>query len=162
MERARIGNITVHALNKGELLRTAHIVSLPISGTGAALAPVLLHIAAVYHDLIGGAFVKPCKISAQHAEVTTHCKSKSNMVVKNDTAVGADGNINPRLSEILVSRLSNLNNRRCLTPAYALCLTGDTNASAADAYLNKVCACLCQEPESVLINNVRLNTCGSH
>ena len=59
LQAACIRYISVHALFKAELCRTAKIVALPVPRAVAALAPVFLIVVAVDANLFGGALVKP-------------------------------------------------------------------------------------------------------
>ena len=71
-----------------------------------------------------------------------------------DTAVGTDRNIDAGLLKILVSRLCDLDDCSRLTAADALGLAGDADGTAADADLHEVCACLCQEQETVAVDDI--------
>ena len=76
------------------------------------------------------------------------------MVVVDDAAVGADGDIYARSLEIFVSCLADIDKSRCLASADALCLAGDTYRSAADADLYEVRTRLGEEEEALSVNYV--------
>ena len=80
------------------------------------------------------------------------------MIVVNDTAVRADGNINTCFLIVFVTCSSNLNNSACLSASDTLCFSGDTDRAAADTDFNKVSASLCKEAEAVTVNYV---TCAN-
>ena len=73
------------------------------------------------------------------------------MVVLYDTAVRADWNIDAGLFEVFVTGFCYLNYCGCLSTTDTLLLTGDADGAAADADLNKVCACFCQEEEAFAV-----------
>ena len=151
LERACVWNIGVNALFEGQFLVTAQVVSLPVSCAGRTFAPVFLHIVTVDVDLVGWAFVKACKVTTQHDEVGAHCQSQGHVVVLYDTAVRADWNIDAGLFEVFVTGFGYLNYCGCLSTTDTLLLTGDEDGAAADADLNKVCACFCQEEEAFAV-----------
>ena len=76
------------------------------------------------------------------------------MVVVNDTAVGAYGDIDSGLIKILVSCLAYVDKRGSLSSAYALCLSGNADRAAADSDFNKVRTALGKESESVRVYDV--------
>ena len=51
MQRTGVGDIGVNAFLKAQLCGAAQIVPLPVPSPVGALAPVLLHIGAIDHDL---------------------------------------------------------------------------------------------------------------
>ena len=76
------------------------------------------------------------------------------MVVVDDAAVGADGDIYARSLEIIVSCLADIDKSRRLTSADTLCLAGDAYRSAADADLYEVRTRLGEEEEALSVNYV--------
>ena len=74
MKRTGVGYIGINAFLKAEALSAAEVISLPVPRPVGSLTPVFLHIDTVDHDLVGGTFVKPCKIPPQHQEICTHGK----------------------------------------------------------------------------------------
>ena len=76
------------------------------------------------------------------------------MIVVDNAAVGADGNIHARLAEILVARGAHVDQRRRLSAADALRLTRDADRAAANADLHKVRAALGEEAEAVAVDNI--------
>ena len=76
------------------------------------------------------------------------------MVVVDDAAVGADGDIYARSLEIFVSCLADIDKSRRLTSADTLCFAGDTYRSAADADLYEVRTRLGEEEEALSVNYV--------
>ena len=125
-----VGDVGVHSLLKAELGRAAQVVTLPVPGPGAALAPILLHVAAADEDLAGGALVKPGEVPAQHAEVRSHGQGQGDVVVLDNAAVGADGDVDAGLGKILVPCGRHVDDRRGLPPADALGLPGDADGAA--------------------------------
>ena len=90
---------------------------------GRSLPPIFLHIITVNNHFVGGAFIKTGEIAAQHTEITTHSKSQGDMIIMDDAAVGADGNINAGFFEIFVSGFGNVDNSGGLSAANALGFT---------------------------------------
>ena len=154
LKAARIGNVGVHAFLEGQRLLAAQVVTAPVARTRAALAPILLHVRAVDHNLRRGAFLETCEVAAQHDEVGAHGKRQRDMVVVYDAAVGADRHVNAGLLEILIARLSHLDDRRSLAAADTLGLTGNADGAAADAHLDEVSARIGQEAEALAVNHV--------
>ena len=75
-------------------------------------------------------------------------------MVVNDAAVGADGHINAGLLEVFVTGCGDLDQRGGLATADALGLAGDADGATADTHLDKVCAGLGQETETVTVHHV--------
>ena len=149
-----VGDVGVHAFLKAELGRAAQIVALPVPGAVGAFAPVFLHVRTVDHDLVRGAFVEAGEVTAQHQEVRAHGQRQRHVVIVDNAAVGADGHVDARLLEILVTGCGDLDQCRCLTTANALGFTGNADGAAADADLHKVRPGFRQKTESVLIHHV--------
>ena len=149
-----VGHVGVHALFKGELGGAAQIVALPVAGTGAALAPVLLHVAAADEYLAGGGLVEPGEVPAQHAEVGAHGQSQGDVVVLDDAAVGTDGHVHAGLFKVLVPLGSHVDDGGGLAAADALGLAGDADGAAADADLDEVGARVRQEAEALAVHHV--------
>ena len=149
-----IGDIGINAFFKAQFCCAAEIISLPVTRTGAALAPVFLHIAAADEDLAGGRLVKAREVAAQHAEVRAHCKRQRDVIVLHNAAVGTDGNIYASLFKIAVALRGNINDSGRLTAADALGLTRNTDRAAADADFYEIRACICQEAEALAIDHV--------
>ena len=154
MQRSRIGNVAIDTLNEGELGGTAKVISLPVTCTGRTLAPVFLHVVAVDHNLVCGALVETGEVTAKHAEVGAHGECQGDVVVVNDTAVGADRYVNAGLLKVLVTSLGDLNHGSSLSATDTLGLTGDTNRTATDTDLDEVSAGLSQEAEALAVNDV--------
>ena len=76
------------------------------------------------------------------------------MVVINDTAVRADGNIYAGSFIVFVSCLADLNQSRCLASADALGFSCDADRAAADTDFYKVCAAFGKEQKAFLVNNI--------
>ena len=76
------------------------------------------------------------------------------MVVMNDTAVGANRNINSCFLEVTVTFSADVYKGCCLSATDSLCLTCDTYGTAAYADFNEVCTALCEETESFGIDNI--------
>ena len=76
------------------------------------------------------------------------------MVIVDDAAVGADGDVNAGLLEVLVPRLGHLDDRGGLPPADALLLPRDADGAAADADFYKVRPGPGQEEEAVPVHHV--------
>ena len=151
---AGVGHIAVHALLKGELGRAAQVVPLPVAGAVGALAPVLLHVLAVDADPVGGALVEAGEVPAQHHEVCAHGQGQGDVVVVDDAAVRADGDVDAGLLEVLVAGLGHLDDGGRLAAADALGLAGDADGAAADADLDKVGPGLGQEEEALPVHHV--------
>ena len=75
-------------------------------------------------------------------------------MVVHDAAVGADGNVDARLFEVLVARLRHFDDGRGLAAADALLLTRDADGAAADADLDEVRAGVGQEAEALGVHHV--------
>ena len=71
-ERASVGHIGIDAFFKRQALLATQVVTAPVAGASGALAPVLLHIGAVHHDLGRRGLVEAREVAAQHNEVSTH------------------------------------------------------------------------------------------
>ena len=76
------------------------------------------------------------------------------MIVVNDTAVRAYGNIDTCFFVILITFLAYLDKRCSLTSADTLLFTGDTDRAAADTYLDKVCTAVSEETEAFAVHYV--------
>ena len=76
------------------------------------------------------------------------------MVVVDDAAVRAEGDVDARFLEILVALGTHVDERGCLPAADALRLARDTDGAAADADLDEVCARIREEAEALTIDNV--------
>ena len=76
------------------------------------------------------------------------------MVIKDDPAVAADRNVDAGLFEIFIPSLGDFDQRGGLTAADAFRFPGDSDRSAADAYLYEVRAALRQEAESIAVDDV--------
>ena len=76
------------------------------------------------------------------------------MVVVDRAAVGAHGDIDPRLLEVFIPFGAHVNEGGGLTAANALLLPGDADGAAADAHLDEVGAALGQEPEALAVHHV--------
>ena len=76
------------------------------------------------------------------------------MVVVDNAAVGADGDVDARLPEVLVPGGRHLDQGRGLATPDALGLPGDADGAAADAHLHKVRAGPGQEEEPVPVHHV--------
>ncbi|CAN4047342.1 Holin, partial [Dysosmobacter welbionis] len=107
--------------------RSAQVVPLPVPGPGAALAPVLLHIAAADQHLAGGGLVEPGEIPPQHTEVRAHGQGQGDVVVLDNAAVGTDGHVDAGLGKIPVPLCRHIDDRRGLAPADAFGLPGDAD-----------------------------------
>ena len=154
MQGAGVGNVGVHAFLEGQLGSAAQVIPLPVPGTVGALAPVLLHVHTVDHHLIGGAFVEPGEVPTQHEEVSTHGQSQGHVIIVNNAAVGANGDVDAGLTEVLIPCRCHFNHGGGLTTADALGLPGDADGAAADAHLHEVRPGLGQEEEPVPIHHV--------
>ena len=80
------------------------------------------------------------------------------MIVMHDPAVGTDGHIDPRLFIIFVPGFGYLDQRRSLSAADSLLLSGDTDGAAADTDLDEICSRVRKETESFRIHHIS----GSH
>ena len=147
-QRAGIRNVGVNTLFESEFLVAAQVVALPVACAVGAFTPVLFNEGAADEKLLGRALVETGKVTAQHDEVSAHGQCQSDMVVINDTAVGADGDIDAGLLIILITCLADLDQGSCLAAADALGLTGDADGAAADTDFDEVSAALCQEEEA--------------
>ena len=73
------------------------------------------------------------------------------MMVIYNTAIRTYRNIYACFFKILISCLANFNQSGCLTSTDTLGFTGDTNGTAADTNLNKVCTAVGKETETFSI-----------
>ena len=154
VQGACVGDVGIDTFLERKLCRAAQVVTLPVTGTVGAFAPVLLHVSAVDQNLCGGAFVEAGEVTAQHQEVRTHGQSQGHVVVMNDTTVRADGHINAGFCKVLITGCCDFDQSGCLTAADALGLTGDADGAAANTDLDKVRAGLCQKTETFTVNHV--------
>ena len=76
------------------------------------------------------------------------------MVVVNDAAVGADRYVDAGSLVVFISGLAYFDESRCLAAADALGLTGDADGAAADADLDEVSACFCEEEEAFSVDDI--------
>ncbi len=154
LQAAGVGHVRIDALFEGQRLLAAQIVAAPVAGAGTPLAPVLLHVGAVHHDLGRRALVEAGEVAAQHDEVGAHGQCERNVMIVHDAAVGADGHVDAGLAEVLVAGLRHFNGRGGLAAADALGLAGDADGTAADADLHKVGARVGEEAEALGVNHV--------
>ena len=101
-----------------------------------------------------GDLVKAGEVAAEHQKVRAHGEGERHVIVVDDAAVGADGNIDARFAEIFVARGGDLDESGRLTAADALGLARDADGTAADADLDKVCAALGEEAEAVAVDHI--------
>ncbi len=154
VQRAGVRNVGIDAFLEGELAVAAEVVALPVARAVRAFAPILLVEGAVDLHLVRGAFVEAGEVTAQHQEVRAHGEGQRDMVVVDDAAVGADGDVNARLLEIFVTGLADVDERRRLPASDAFRLTGDADGAAADADFYKVRARLGEEAEAFGVDDV--------
>ena len=76
------------------------------------------------------------------------------MVIVDYAAVGADGDVDTSLLEVLVAGLGDLDYGCCLAAANALGLAGDADGAATYADLDEVCAGVRQEAEALGVYHV--------
>src|SRR5699024_81635 len=105
-------------------------------------------------DLVGGALVEAGEVTAQHDEVGAHGQGQGDVVVVDDAAVGADGQIDAGLLEVLVPGAGYVDDGSGLAAADALGLAGDADGTAADADLDEVGPGLGQEAEALGVHHV--------
>ena len=141
-------------LLRSSALSTAQIITLPVAGAVGTFAPVFLHVIAVDAQFVCGALIKTREVAAQHYKVGAHGKSKRDVIIMNDAAVGADGNINSGFFEVFVPRTGHFNDRRSLSAANAFGFAGDADRTAANADLHKICTSFCEKTEAVAVNHV--------
>ena len=154
MEGAGVGDIGVHAFFKAQLGGATQVVALPVPGPIGAFAPIFFDIGAVDHQLVGGAFVKPGKIPAQHEEVRAHGQGQGHVVVVDNAAIGANGHVDTGLLKVFIPGGSHFDEGGGLSPANALGLPGDADGTAADADFHKVCPRLGQEQEALPVHHI--------
>ena len=75
-------------------------------------------------------------------------------MVVNDTAVGANGNINSLFFKVFVTGFTNLDKGGSLTAADTLGFAGNTDGATADTNLYKVGAAIGKKTEAFSVNNV--------
>ena len=154
LQGAGVGHVGIHALLEAELLVAAHVVALPVAGAGGTLAPILLVVGAADVDLVGGALVKAGKVAAQHDEIGAHGQSERDVVVVDDAAVGADGDVNAGFFKVAVALGADVDHGGGLPAADALGLPRDADGAAADADLDEVRAALGEEAEARSVHDV--------
>ena len=154
MKRAGIRNIGVNALFKLHAWVAAEVVSLPVSCTVGAFAPVFFYIITIYIQFISRRLIKTRKISAEHDEVRAHGKRKRQVVIVNDSAVGADRNINSGFFEVLITSRSNLDNCSRLSAADALLFTRNADGATADTDLHEVRPNVRKVAETFAVNDI--------
>ena len=98
--------------------------------------------------------VEPGEVPAEHQEVGAHGEGEGHMVVMDDAAVGADGNIDAGLFIVLVAGRAHIDESSGLATADALGLTGDADGAAADADFDEIRAAVREETEAFFIDNV--------
>ena len=76
------------------------------------------------------------------------------MIIVDDTAVRADRYVNAGLLEVLVARRGDLHDRRGLSAADTLRLTGDADRAAADADLHEIGTRLGEEAEAIAVHDI--------
>ncbi len=76
------------------------------------------------------------------------------MVIVDDTAVGADRDVDARLLEILIALAADVDERRRLAAADALRLARDADRAAADADFDEVRTRLREEAEALGIDDI--------
>ena len=76
------------------------------------------------------------------------------MVVVDDAAVRADGDVDARFLKILIALSTDIDERSCLPAADPLCLTRDADRAPADADLDKICPRVCEEAEALAVDDV--------
>ena len=150
-QAACVRNIGVNAFFEGQFGVAAHVVSLPVSCSGRAFAPVFFHVCAVDVHFCCGGFIETSKISAQHDEVCTHSQRQCHMVVIYDTTIGADGNVDACFFEVFISCLCYFDNCGSLTTADTFLFSCDTDGAAADTNFYEVSAAFSQETEAFCV-----------
>ena len=153
-QRTGIWDIGVYAFFESELLGTIEVITAPVSGTVGTFAPVFLDDGAADRSLLCRGFVEAGKVAAEHDEVSAHGKSQCDVVVVNDAAVGADRYVDAGSLVVFISGLAYFDESRCLAAADALGLTGDADGAAADADLDEVSACFCEEEEAFSVDDI--------
>ena len=154
MKTAGIGHIGVDAFFKGKLFVAAHVVALPVAGAAAAFAPIFFHIIAVDADDVGRAFVETGEIPAEHDKIRAHGKGQGDVMVIDNAAVGANGNVDAGFFKIFIPFFGDFDDGRSLTAADALLLPGDANGTAADSDFNEVGARFGKKTETVAIDDI--------
>ena len=154
LERAGVRDIGVNAFLEGELARAAEVVALPVAGAVRAFAPVLLVVRAVDLDLVRRALVEAREVAAEHQEVGAHREGQRHVVIVDDTAVGADRDVDARLLVVAVALGADINERRSLAAADALRLARDADGAAADADLDEVRTRLSEEAEALGVDDI--------
>ena len=76
------------------------------------------------------------------------------MVIVNDTAVRANGDIYTCFLKVSVTLFAYFDKGCSLSSAYTLLFTGNADRTAADTNLDKVSTAVSEETEAVLVNNV--------
>ena len=76
------------------------------------------------------------------------------MVVVDDTAIGADRDVDARLLIVAVTLGADIDECRGLAAADALRLARDADGATADADLDEVRTCLCEEAEALCIDDI--------
>lgn len=70
LQGTSVGNVGIYALFESHaLLAAAQVIALPVACTAGTFAPVLLHVLAVYHNLVVGSLVETSEVATQHDEV---------------------------------------------------------------------------------------------
>ena len=76
------------------------------------------------------------------------------MIVIDDAAVRADGDVDTRLLVVFVTLGTHVDECRCLSASDALRLARNADGTAADADLDKVCPRICEETEALTVHDV--------
>ena len=149
-----IRNVTVYALFKCHAFLSAKVIALPVAGTITAFSPVFFYVVTVNNQFVCRAFIKACKVAAQHDKICTHSKCQCNVIVVNNSAVRTDRNINTGFCVVFITGFCNFNGSSSLSASNTFLFTGDTDRTAANTNLNKVSTVFCKEHKSVAVNNV--------
>ena len=96
LEASGVGDVGVDAFFEGEAALATDIVALPVACAVGAFAPVFFHEIATDAHLAARAFVKAGEVPALHDEVGAHGQGQDDVVVEQQSAVGADGHVGYR------------------------------------------------------------------
>ena len=146
--------IAVHAFLEFQGFVPTHVIALPVLRTVRALTPILLHEVVSDFHLLRRRLVEAGEITAHHQEIGTHSQRQYHMVIVYQTTIATDRDINAVSFEILVTSFRYVDQGGSLSATDTFLLTGDTDGTTTDTYLDEIRSGVSQVVETILVNHV--------
>ena len=149
-----VRNKTIYSFFKFQAVATAHVVTLPVTGTVGTFTPVFFHVITVYHQFAGRTFVETGKVTTHHDKVGSHSQCQHHMIILNNSTIRTDRHIHTCFAEILIAGLCHFNKCSSLSTSDSFLFAGDTDRTTTNTYFYKVGTSFGQVHKSVAIHNV--------